>query len=58
MLWKPLPNLYLKLHKAEIIGLEGGMAGGTGILMSTSFGATTIKLIWVIIDGSAQLPMD
>lgn len=34
--------LSLELHRAEIINPEGGMAGGTGILMAASSGATTI----------------
>lgn len=34
--------LSLGLHRAEIINPEGGMAGGTGILMAASSGTTTI----------------
>lgn len=36
LLQEPLIRLLLDIHRAENIRLEGGMAGGKGILMTTS----------------------
>lgn len=43
LLQEPL-RLPLELYKAEIAGLEGGMAGGTRILMSTFSGIPKITV--------------
>ena len=40
LLQEPLLRFLLELHRAEVIRLEGGMLGGTGILMSTFSGVT------------------
>lgn len=44
LLQKPLLRFVSELHRAETIGLEGGMADGTGVLMSTFSGVMTITV--------------